>query len=144
MDMRGIALATGALGFAALAGCAGMAERTASVPAVAAPSACQQTTIPIYFAEASDQLTAPALQALSAAASQLQGCAIREVVVVGLTQGADTPANRQLSENRALQVTRAVAAQNLPAPRIEAFAGSAGGGAEPLQRRTEVMIIPAE
>lgn len=142
MTVRGMALATGALTLA-LAGCAGMRERPASVPAVAAPTVCQQTTIPIYFAEASDSLTGPALQALSAAASQMQGCTIREVVVVGLSQGADNAANRQLSENRALQVTRALAAQNLPAPRIEAFAGSAGGGPQPLQRRTEILIIPA-
>lgn len=128
----------------ALAGCADMSGRRTATPiaAVAAPTTCVQTTIPIYFAEASDRLTSPALQALSAAASQMQGCRIREVVVVGLTQGEDTPANRQLSENRALQVTRALAAQNLPQPRIEAYSGTAAQGAQPLQRRTEVMIFP--
>lgn len=123
------------------AGCASM--NSAPRQAVATPSVCVQTAIPIYFAEASDRLTPAAMQALSAAASPLRGCAIREVVVVGLTQGEDTPANRQLSESRALQVTRALTAQGLPAPRIEAYAGPADAGATPLQRRTEVMIYPA-
>lgn len=137
------AILVGVIGAAALsaAGCANM--NAGPRQAVATPSACVQTSIPIYFAEASDRLTPAAMQALSAAASPLRGCAIREVVVVGLTQGDDTPANRQLSESRALQVTRALTAQGLPAPRIDAYAGPAAAGATPLQRRTEVTIVPA-
>lgn len=109
---------------------------------MASASACVQTTIPVYFREASDQLTPAALQALASATQPLRSCRIREVVVVGLTQGEASPANLQLSENRALQVTRALAAQGLPAPRVEAFAGGSPGSVEPLQRRTEVTVFP--
>lgn len=138
-------IAAGAIlmGAAALAGCA-QRSLPAAIPvsAVAATNLCVGTTIPIYFEEGSDRLTAPALQALSSATQPLQQCRIREVVVVGLTQGDPTPANQQLSENRALQVTRALAAQGMPAPRVEAFAGAAPGSAEPMQRRTEIIVVP--
>jgi len=126
------------------AGCAMDRRLPEAMPAapMSSAAACVQTTIPVYFQEASDRLTPAAMQALASSTAPLRSCRIREVVVVGLTQGQDNAANRRLSENRALQVTRALAAQGLPSPRIEAFAGGTPGSPEPLQRRTEVTIFP--
>ncbi len=140
--VRGLLVIT-ALG-ATLGACATRTLPAAGVAgaAVVEPTACTQTTIPVYFQEGSDRLTPAALQSLAQATAPLRACRIREVVVVGLTQGAANAANQQLSENRALQVTRALAAQGLPSPRVEAFAGGAPGSQEPLQRRTEVIIFP--
>jgi len=114
---------------------------------VTTPNACAAKRFDIYFNESQDRLTAPALEAIGLTASQLQGCRIQSVKVLGLasaTGGAD--ANLDLSQRRAAAVAEALTAAGWPAPAfdIEA-AGDAGattvdGVQEPLRRRTEVLV----
>jgi outer membrane protein OmpA-like peptidoglycan-associated protein len=123
------------------AGCA------ANRPLVANPSDCVDTAFPIYFEEGSDQLTQPALQVLAQTATRMKSCRITEARVLGLADaGGTNAANMAVSQGRARKVTEALAAQGLPAPQFEvAAAGAQGavtpeGAAEPVRRRTEVLL----
>ena len=95
-------------------------------------------------------LTPAARRAIGLTATQLQGCEIKTVQVLGLassTGGAD--ANQALSEQRALAVAEALTAAGWPTPAFElTAAGDQGattpsGVAEPLRRRTEVLVEAA-
>jgi outer membrane protein OmpA-like peptidoglycan-associated protein len=87
------------------------------------------------------------------AAARVKGCSVRGVELVGLAD-ADGPArrNRVLSQARAHAAASELAAAGLPAPSftLQAFGGAGArtpdGDAEPLRRRTEVVIRarPAE
>ncbi len=136
-----------AVGLAALA----LGACTTTAPTrealVADPTACTAKRFDIYFAENQSGLTDAARSAIGLTATQLQGCRIRTVRVVGLssaTGGAD--ANQALSEQRALSVAEALVAAGWPTPAFElAAAGDTGattatGVAEPLRRRTEVLV----
>jgi outer membrane protein OmpA-like peptidoglycan-associated protein len=114
---------------------------------VTTPSACGATRFDVYFNENQDRLTTPALDAIGLTATQLQGCRIQSVKVLGLASATGATAeNMDLSQRRAAAVAEALAAAGWPAPAfdIEA-AGDAGatttdGVQEPLRRRTEVLV----
>lgn len=117
---------------------------------VASPSPCSTKRFEVYFDEGQARLTQSARQAIGMAASQLQGCSIRKVSVLGLADasgGAD--ANMNLSQARAQAVAEALTGAGWPAPAFEvAAAGDAGattpsGAQEPLRRRTEVLVEAA-
>ena len=147
MTMRSI-LAMGAAAVA-LTGCStmGMPSRD---QLVAEPSACTAKRFDIYFAEDQAALTDAARTAIGVAATQLQGCQIKTVRVLGLASSTgDEAANQALSEQRALTVAEALTSHGWPAPAFElAAAGDQGattpsGVSEPLRRRTEVLVDAA-
>ena len=136
------------LGLAAVAvsGCAGGGFRHRS-DLVAEPSACVAKRFEVYFADSEARLTEPARQAIGLTAAQLQGCDIRKVQVVGLSDArGGAAANQTLSERRAIAVAEALAAAGWPAPVFDVEAvGDVGaetdtGVREPMRRRTEVLI----
>ncbi len=138
-----------AAGLAALAaaGCGwtpGVRDRDALV---AEPSHCADKRFEVYFAEGEARLTTPALQAIGLTATQLQGCDIRSVKVVGLADAqGGTGANLTLSQRRAQAVAEALAAAGWPTPAFDVVAvGDEGavtaqGANEPMRRRTEVVV----
>jgi outer membrane protein OmpA-like peptidoglycan-associated protein len=146
---RGVALAV-VIG-AALAGCSTASNvfRHRS-DLVAEPDPCAPQRFEVYFADGQARLTDAARHAIGLTATQLQGCDIRRVQVLGLADasGGDA-ANYTLSERRALAVRDALTAAGWPAPVFDlAAAGEQGavtdGGArEPMRRRTEVVVEAA-
>lgn len=133
-----------------LAGCGSANPFRDRSDLVAAPQACPAKRFDIYFAEGQAQLTEPARQAIRLTADQLRGCEIRKVQVIGLASATgSSPDNQTLSERRALAVTEALEAEGWPLPVFEiAVAGDTGattadGRAEPLRRRTEVVVDAA-
>ncbi len=146
--MRSIIMLGAAVVGLGLSGCAGGAPSRDDL--VTTPSACAAKRFDVYFAENADTLTDSARTAIALTATQLQGCEIRSVQVLGLsdsTGGAD--ANQSLSERRAVAVAQALTAAGWPAPAFQiAAAGDAGattsaGAEEPLRRRTEVVVEAA-
>ena len=133
---------------AGLAACAPTAPSRESL--VYEPSNCMSRRFDVYFADSQAQLTPPAREAIGMAASQLQGCRISRVQVLGLADArGGSAANLNLSERRAAAVVEALEAVGLPAPAFDvAAAGDAGamaadGAREPLRRRTEILIEAA-
>ena len=117
---------------------------------MAEPSACAAKRFDVYFAEDQAQLTDAARTAIGLTATQLQGCEIRAVRVLGLASSTgNAAANQTLSEQRALAVAEALVAAGWPTPAFELeAAGDQGattptGVAEPLRRRTEVLVEAA-
>ncbi|WP_349312357.1 OmpA family protein [Brevundimonas subvibrioides] len=117
---------------------------------VTTPDACAAKRFDVYFNENQDRLTSPALEAIGLTATQLQGCRITSVKVLGLASASGAAdANLDLSERRALAVAEALTAAGWPAPAFElAAAGDSGattadGVLEPLRRRTEVLVEAA-
>lgn len=119
-------------------------------PLMAVQPTCAPQRFEIYFADSEAGLTDPAKQAIGMTATQLQGCDIRTVRVLGLADargGAD--ANLDLSERRAASVVQALASAGWPAPAFEVEAAGDQGAAdaqgirEPLRRRTEVLVDAA-
>ena len=98
--MKGLFLAGVAL---VLAGCAltpGVRDRS---EVVAEPSVCAPQRFEVYFGDSEARLTDAARHAIGLTATQLQGCEIRKVNVVGLTDArGGAVANLDLSERRAL------------------------------------------
>lgn len=130
----------------AVSGCAmdGFSDRS---ELVAEPSACTEKRFEVYFADSEARLTEPARQAIGMTAAQLQGCDIRKVQVLGLSDArGGMAANQSLSERRALAVAEALTAAGWPAPVFDveaagdAGAVTEGGAREPMRRRTEVLI----
>jgi peptidoglycan-associated lipoprotein len=133
----------------ALASCSTMGTSSRD-ELVAEPSVCAAKRFDIYFAEDQAQLTDAARTAIGLTATQLQGCQIRTVRVLGLASSTGSAeANQSLSERRALAVAEALVAAGWPTPAFElAAAGDQGattstGVAEPLRRRTEVLVDAA-
>lgn len=132
---------------AALAGCSwtpGVRDRS---ELVAEPSPCTDKRFDVYFAENEARLTTAALQAIGLTATQLQGCEIKRVQVVGLASATGGVAsNLSLSERRATAVAEALVAAGWPTPAFElgavgdAGAVTADGANEPMRRRTEVVV----
>lgn len=146
--MKGLRLALAGAGVLAAAGCAETPWSRGDL--VAEPSPCAPQRFDVYFREGEAQLTDPALHAISLTATQLQGCDIRRVQVIGLTDATGGPdANLDLSERRAMAVTEALAAAGWPAPAFSLVAAgesgstTPGGAAEPMRRRTEVLVEAA-
>lgn len=135
---------------AVVAGCGwtpGMRDRS---ELVAEPSPCTDKRFEVYFAENEARLTTAALQAIGLTATQLQGCEIKRVQVVGLASASgDVASNLSLSERRATAVAEALVAAGWPTPVFELGAvGDAGatttaGTNEPMRRRTEVVVEAA-
>lgn len=131
----------------ALSACASAPGRNALV---AVPDACSEKRFDIYFAENADTLTDAAKSAVTLTAAQLQGCRIVSVQVLGLADSTGVSRDNQaLSERRAAAVVEALSAAGWPAPAFHMAAGgdtgamTAAGVAEPLRRRTEVLIEAA-
>lgn len=132
-----------------LSGCANMGSPSRD-ELVSTPNPCAARRFDIYFAENADTLTDAARTAIGLTATQLQGCQIRSVQVLGLADATGAAAqNQSLSERRALAVAEALTAAGWPAPAFQlAAAGDAGavtaaGAEEPLRRRTEVLVNAA-
>ena len=87
-------------GLLAVAGCAETPWSRGDL--VAEPSACAPQRFDIYFRDGEAQLTDAARHAIGLTATQLQGCDIRKVDVIGLADARGGPdANLDLSERRA-------------------------------------------
>src|SRR5215217_959644 len=121
-DMKRTIVMTGLLA-AMVAGCGwtpGMRDRS---ELVAEPSHCAARRFEVYFAEGEARLTQPALQAIGLTATQLQGCDIRAVKVVGLSDAqGGAAANQTLSEHRAAAVAEALVAAGWPTPAFDVTA----------------------
>ena len=135
-------------GLLAVAGCAETPWSRGDL--VAEPSACAPQRFDIYFRDGEAQLTDAARHAIGLTATQLQGCEIRKVNVIGLTDARGAPnANLDLSERRAVAVREALEAAGWPAPAFSLMvAGESGsvaadGASEPMRRRTEVLVEAA-
>jgi len=145
--MKRLGLSLGALALT-LAGCAQTPWSRGDL--VAEPQACAPQRFDIYFREGEAGLTDAARHAIGLTATQLQGCDIRKVNVIGLADASGGPdANLDLSERRALAVTEALQAAGWPAPVFSLIvAGESGsvtadGASEPMRRRTEVLVDAA-
>ena len=117
---------------------------------VSMPAACSAKRFEIYFADSEARLTEAARQAIGLTATQLQGCTIKSVKVLGLSDArGGAEANQDLSERRAKTVAEALAAAGWPAPAFDVAAAgdegaaNAAGVREPLRRRTEVLVDAA-
>lgn len=145
--MKGLIAAFAAL---AVAGCAG-APALERADLVAEPDACAPKRFDVYFRDGEAELTDAARHAIGLNATQLQGgCDIRSIEVIGLADARGAAgANLGLSERRAVAVAEALAAAGLPAPTFTVMAAgdsgavTADGAAEPMRRRTEVLIHSA-
>lgn len=144
--MRFASLVTATALIAALSACAS-GRGPARDTIVASPTDCQPQTFEVYFAEGEARLTDTARQVIGMTATHLQGCDIQRVQVIGLADATGTASvNQSLSQRRATAVAEALAAAGWPTPVFEvAAAGGQGatvapGIAEPLRRRTEVLV----
>lgn len=114
---------------------------------VAPPPACVEQRVDIYFAENQARLTDPARQLIDLTGQRLAACQVDRVEVIGLASATGASAHNQtLSEQRAHVVADAIREAGWPAPEFAlAAVGDEGaltetGLAEPLRRRTEVVI----
>lgn len=136
------------VGVMAVAGCAATPGKRADV--VTEPGVCVPQRFDVYFRDSEAGLTDAARHAISLTATQLQGCDIRKVEVIGLAdaRGGHT-ANMDISQRRALAVAEALEAAGWPSPAFTLMgAGDAGsttaaGANEPMRRRTEVIVDAA-
>ena len=143
--MKGLiaAMAGGAM----LAGCAGVPGFRDRSELVSEPQVCTGPRFDVYFRDSEAGLTDAARHAIAMTATQLQGCEIRKVNVIGLADARGGPtANLDLSERRALAVAEALEAAGWPSPVFSlVVAGESGsvtadGTSEPMRRRTEVLV----
>nr|WP_303694680.1 OmpA family protein [Brevundimonas subvibrioides] len=148
MTMKSTILAA-SLAAMALAGCSTLGAPSRD-ELVTEPSACAAKRFDIYFAEDQASLTPAARRAIGLTATQLQGCEIKTVQVLGLASSTGSAdANQALSEQRALAVAEALTAAGWPTPAFELTAAgdqgatTSSGVAEPLRRRTEVLVEAA-
>lgn len=138
-------MAAAALAVAAVAGCA---NGPGGRPALIADTAgCAEQRLDIYFDEGQARLTQPAQQMIAMTGERLQGCRVERVEVIGLASATGSPArNMTLSERRAQVVATALRDAGWPAPEFMLAAGgdsgatTDGGLAEPLRRRTVVVV----
>lgn len=142
--MKYLAIAAVAGGMLAMGACATPMSREA---VVTGESPCVPVRFDVYFRENEARLTEAAEQTVAAAAEVLRTCEVRRVQVLGLADATGAAeANLSLSQQRARTVAQALNASGLPAPVFDvAAAGDAGattaaGAAEPLRRRTEVIV----
>ena len=143
IGFSGLAVALG------LSGC-GVTRFMDRSAVVTEPSACAARRFEVYFADSEARLTESARQAIGMTAAQLQGCEIRKVQVIGLSDArGGATANLSLSESRARAVAEALTAAGWPAPAFDVDAvGDEGavtdnGVREPMRRRTEVLVEAA-
>ena len=143
--MRTRAFVILALAGAALAACETMPRTRADL--VRPADTCADTQFTVYFDEGSARLTGPARQLVEATSRGLKPCRVLRTRVVGLADATGTPeANLTLSQRRAVEVSRALQAQGLPAPTFEIMAAgdtgalTADGREDPVRRRAEVYL----
>lgn len=134
----GLALTVG------LGGCASVGMRRSLVRT---EPTCQDVTVPIYFEPNQAGLTRDGRRVIAAAAADARGCAVQAVQVLGLADaGGDAAANQALSQRRADSVTAALIQAKLPPADFavsavgEAGAITAGGQAQPVRRRADVVL----
>ena len=132
------------------AGCAMTPRMPERSELVTEPEACAPKRFEVYFRDSEAGLTEAARQAIGLTATQLQGCNIRAVQVIGLADARGGPtANLDLSERRALAVADALTAAGWPSPVFSLVVGgesgsvTAQGASEPMRRRTEVLVDAA-
>lgn len=132
-----------------LCACAGGGVTSLRAPAFQrAEEPCKDTSFPIYFDRGSDQLTADAHALILTIGGRVKACTVRSAEVVGLAEagGGSDRTDADLSRRRADSVARALSDAGLPIPKTEVTAEGAsgattpGGRAEPLRRRTEVIL----
>lgn len=130
-----------------LAGCAAPGVYKTRSDLVSNPAACGAKRFEVYFDQDQARLTNAAREAISLTATQLQGCDVTKVQVLGLAdaRSGTAAANQTLSEQRARSVAEALAVVGLPAPAFEVIGAGAEGAKvngvnDPLRRRTEVVI----
>jgi len=140
ISVAGLAVAVG------LSGC-GVTQFMDRSAVVAVPSPCIETRFEVYFADSEARLTESARLAIGLSAAHLQGCVIRKVQVLGLSDArGGATANQSLSQRRAVVVAEALTSAGWPAPVFdvdaegESGAMSDAGLREPMRRRTEVLI----
>ena len=111
------------------------------------PSGCVEQRLDIYFEEGEARIARPARDMIAMTGERLQGCRVEGVDVIGLASSTGDPAsNLSLSERRARAVADALISAGWPSPTFtlsaagDAGATTDGGLAEPLRRRTEVVI----
>lgn len=135
---------------AVLAGCSTTPDAPERSELVVEPAVCTPQRFEVYFRDSEAHLTPVARQTIAMTATQLQGCDIRRVEVIGLSDArGGATANQSLSERRALAVAEALAAAGWPAPAFTLMAAgedgstTADGAREPMRRRTEVLVDAA-
>ena len=129
-----------------LAGCAATPKGRDRI--VKATPHCSDQTVEIYFEQFSSEVTREGRAVLRAAAAQSKPCKVTSVDVLGLADsiGGDSASNLELSKRRAQTVTAALTAAGLPAGEVkvsaagEAGATTAKGQAQPLRRRTDIVL----
>jgi peptidoglycan-associated lipoprotein len=111
------------------------------------PSACVEQRLDVYFDEGQARMTEPARQLIAMTAERVEGCVVDRVEVIGLASATGgSAANMSLSERRARTVARSMQDAGWPAPQFTLAAGgdagatTASGLAEPLRRRTVVVV----
>jgi peptidoglycan-associated lipoprotein len=116
-----------------LAGCAAPGVYKTRSDLVTDPAACTAKRFEVYFDQDQARLTAAAREAISLTATQLQGCDITKVQVLGLAdaRSGTAAANQSLSERRARSVAEALASAGLPAPAFEVSGAGAVVDAAP-------------
>ena len=141
------AAAASGLILALLAGCSTPGVYKKRSDLVSNPAACAAKRFEVYFDQDQARLTTAAREAISLTATQLQGCDVTRVQVLGLAdaRSGTAAANQSISEQRARAVAEALAGAGLPAPAFDIEASGAqgavvGGVNDPLRRRTEVLI----
>lgn len=145
--MKPILPVVAGLSLALLAGCAMPGAYKTRSALVSDPAACGARRFEVYFDQDQARLTTAAREAIGLTATQLQGCDVTKVQVLGLADArtGTAAANQSLSERRARSVAEALAGVGLPAPAFEVAAAGAEGAVvngvnDPLRRRTEVVI----
>ncbi|WP_295707933.1 OmpA family protein [uncultured Brevundimonas sp.] len=143
--MRRFIVMGGMLAAGVLSGCATGAPTREAL--VAETPQCAAHRFDIYFAEGQARLTPDAAQAIALAGERMRPCRIETVRVLGLADATGaSEANLSLSQQRARTTAQALAAAGFPTPAFDVAAGgdqnavTDAGAAEPLRRRTEIVI----
>jgi outer membrane protein OmpA-like peptidoglycan-associated protein len=135
---------------AAVSGCATIRNKAHTPyagPQVVLPNNCTDMTATIYFDRGSATLTRDAKAALKIAAAEAESCRFYAVDVYGLSDAVGAPAtNIAISKKRAEAVTRQLAELGFTTVTFKLVAAgaagavTAGGEAEPLRRRADIIF----
>lgn len=108
---------------------------------------CTEQRLDIYFEEGEARIARPAQEMIALTGERLQHCRVEGVDVIGLASATgDAASNQTLSEQRARAVADALIEAGWPSPTFTLSAGGDTGAttdaglAEPLRRRTEIVI----
>ena len=136
-------MAAAGLVIAALAGCAEVQQKYASLR-----SPCHDESLALYFDSGSDALTDAGSQLVGVTAKRLRSCKVKELRLIGLADPVGTPANNlELSQRRADHVLDAFVRAGTPVPKYTLVARgdqgavAANGAVEPLHRRVDVTLV---